>query len=127
MLILELFTRFLLAKLYSDELSTKTSIDALQQALHHPPKGLDDIYESILERIKSQPEDYSGLAGLVLMWICAVRKPPTLLFLQHALAVKAGSKSLNEESFEDPELMVDISAGFVELTDNDSRLQLVRK
>ena len=52
------------------------------------PKGLDDTYDEVMERICSQDEDYAQLAKRTLSWISYALRPLTVKEIQHAIAVE---------------------------------------
>ncbi|KAF8147470.1 hypothetical protein K438DRAFT_2090281 [Mycena galopus ATCC 62051] len=48
---------FLLAKLHIQSLSTKNTINAVQEAMKELPKSIDDSYDIAMQRIEAQTEE----------------------------------------------------------------------
>jgi len=51
------YTRFLLAQLHMDSLTTKHTPAAVRQALEILPQEVDAAYDKAMERIDGQPKD----------------------------------------------------------------------
>ncbi|KAK8235219.1 hypothetical protein HDK90DRAFT_236789 [Phyllosticta capitalensis] len=66
----------------------------IQLEIDKSPKGLDDLYESLL---RQSPEDHEQAIKL-FQWVCFVKQPPTLLELQWILVL---SLDLGQKSLED--------------------------
>jgi ankyrin repeat protein len=65
----------------------------VEDALEALPKGLNDTYVRILERIEGQPPYLRELALNCLAWIIYARRPLKTRELQHALAANANCKT----------------------------------
>ncbi|KAF3085253.1 hypothetical protein TWF103_002183 [Orbilia oligospora] len=92
---------FLLAQLYINSLADKLTENAIDNALKNMragEKGLDEAYDAAVKRIKSQLPGFRELGERVLLWIVFARRPLNTEELRHALAVKAGTSSLDTRS-----------------------------
>ncbi|KAK2788055.1 hypothetical protein FQN51_003050 [Onygenales sp. PD_10] len=119
---------FLLAQLHMDSLMTKPTAGALRLALQTLPrgaKGLDKTYDQAFERIKDQGEDLEELAKRVLAWAVYDRRPLTTAEMQHALAVRPGTTSLDEEFIPEVDDMVSACAGLVTMDKNNGIIRLI--
>lgn len=86
-----------MARLYLDALVTKTT-RKIKNALETLPKGLDSIYEELMNRVKLQnPHDHAELAIRVLGWIFYTARPLTVTEMQNALAVEHGDTCLDDD------------------------------
>ncbi|PGH26886.1 hypothetical protein AJ80_01468 [Polytolypa hystricis UAMH7299] len=100
---------FLLAQLYFDSLTSKTTPNAIRRELNgfrkrsetsgdkNKSKALDIAYTQVMERIEGQEEDLRDLAKNALSWITCTRKPLTTFELQHAISVEPGQSELDED------------------------------
>lgn len=125
LLILPLSTRFLLARLHLDSLSTKTTPRKFKTALETLPADLHVTYDEIWERIKAQNPDDADLAKKVIYWVTHAMKPLTVPELQHALAVELGDTTLDADSIPDEDLMISVCAGLVSVQGDSNTVGLV--
>ncbi|KAH6603173.1 purine and uridine phosphorylase [Trichoderma cornu-damae] len=125
---------FLLAQLYFESLTDKVSRKELRQALegiqtNHIPKTqleiLTSAYDSAMERIMGQKEDFRRLAERVLSWIVYAKRQLTLKELQTALAVEVGQPSLGEKEIANDKLLTSACCGLVVVNENEGTVQLV--
>jgi ankyrin repeat protein len=86
---------------------------ALRRALDKLPMGLDQAYQSAMERIESQRGSYRYFAKQVLSWITFALRPLKASELQHALAVEDGDSTFDSDSVSDLDIMVSACAGLV--------------
>ncbi|KAI1615682.1 ankyrin repeat-containing domain protein [Exophiala viscosa] len=109
--------RFLLAKLHCDALMDKTKPKDVMQSLKKFREGgnaLGRAYEDTMQRIKSQPEEHKDLARRVLICVTYCARPLSVAEVQHALAIDADMKEIDEAyDLDDPELMISSCAGLV--------------
>lgn len=119
------FSRFLLPRLHLDRLARQTSIRNLREALESLPTKLDETYSDAMARIQGQVEEHSKLALSALSWISNTLRPLQLDELQHALAIRRGDQSLDEEALEDETLIISVSAGLVILDAQSGTIRLV--
>lgn len=120
-----LITRFLLARLHLDSLSTKTTLRKFKTALESLPDDLNVTYDEIWERIKAQNPDDADLAKKVVYWVFHAMRPLTVRELQHALAVEPDDTSLDGDSIPDEDLMVSVCAGIVAVQGESNTVGLV--
>jgi hypothetical protein len=109
-------TRFLLAQLYLDSLTSKRAPKAIRAALKNLATGsgaYDQAYEDAMGRINGQTEDQENLAKQVLSWITCAKRPLTTTELQHALGIKVGEPQLDEDNLPDIEDILSVCAGLV--------------
>ncbi|KAK6524489.1 hypothetical protein TWF281_011396 [Arthrobotrys megalospora] len=111
---------FLLAKLYFQSVSTKTTKKKIKTILETfgNRKGFDTdayrlAYDGAMERIETHNKDDRELAKQVLMWIVYARRPLNMLELRCALAVEIGSTAFDEENMPDISRMISVCAGLV--------------
>ncbi|RDW57292.1 hypothetical protein BP5796_12742 [Coleophoma crateriformis] len=119
---------FLLAKLHLDSLVGKRSLTALQNALANLRSGSNAYnyaYEDAMIRIQGQVADQKELAKQVLLWITCANRPLTATELQHAIAVEADKKELDENNISDIEDIVSVCAGLVTVDEKSSIIRLV--
>ncbi|PQE15529.1 ankyrin repeat protein [Rutstroemia sp. NJR-2017a WRK4] len=117
---------FLLAQLHLNSLMGKTTEYDLQEALERLPTGssaYDQVYEDIMERIKSDP-DGEKLANQILSWIIFATRPLGIAEIQHALAVKTGESELNVKRLPDIADMVTVCAGLVTVDEESNIIRL---
>jgi len=82
--------RFLLASLNMDSVLAEATIHKRRQALHRITKGigLQDAYDTTLNRIRQQGGSKSKLGVEALMWISHCERPLRSPELCHALGVE---------------------------------------
>jgi len=106
-------SRFLLAQLHFDTISTKHTVKKIREALNGLPQGLDATYDHAMGRVAAQDEDDHELAIRVLTWITSSFMPLDIRSLQLAVALEPGVKELDDEDLPDIGLMVSVCAGLV--------------
>ncbi|KAK6536600.1 hypothetical protein TWF281_000827 [Arthrobotrys megalospora] len=119
---------FLLAQLYFQSISTKTTLKIIKAVLSKLScrKGGDagayeQAYDGAMERIESYDPDSKVLAKRVLSWVICAITPLTTLELQHALAVEVGEPKFDKENMPDINRMVSVCAGLITV-DSDSKI-----
>ena len=112
-----------------DEISNKTKPKRVEEALQKLPQGLNENYDRIIDRIKSQGSDTWNLARKVLMWISNALWPLNIGALQEAVAVENGMNSMGIRDLDDMESMISVCAGLVILEEGQemSAPRLVRE
>ena len=78
-----------------------------------------------MARIQGQVEEHSKLALSALSWISNAVRPLRLNELQHALAVRRGDRSLDEEALADETLIISVSAGLITFDTQSGKIRLV--
>ncbi|KAK3371579.1 hypothetical protein B0T24DRAFT_629559 [Lasiosphaeria ovina] len=78
-----------------------------------------------MERVEGQAKDQESLAKQALSWITCVKRPPTTLELQHALAVELGRRELRRDNISDAEDIISVCAGLVTVDEESSVIRLV--
>lgn len=118
-------SRFLLAKLHIDSLSTKNTVKAVRDALQQLPKDLNHTYDEAMERIDNQSEDDRGLAQQVLTWVSNVKRPLSVGELQEALAIEPEATTLDPDNLLDMETVVSVCAGLIIVDERSSVVRLI--
>ncbi|RYP63833.1 hypothetical protein DL769_006845 [Monosporascus sp. CRB-8-3] len=120
--------RFLLVKLHMDMLISKPTKGHIKQALQvlgKGMKGLDETYGQAMERIKRQEPDSRDLAERILAWIVHSKRPLSTLELQHALAVRPQTKTINEDYVPAEGILQSLCAGLVTIDKQSNIIRLV--
>lgn len=111
-----MLSRFLLAQLYFEAVSTKMTLKKIKDLLNKlptGPKNYDHAYGEAMNRILSHDADQRDLALQVLSWITWSRRPLSTSELQCGLAVEVGDTELNEENIYRIDDIVLVCAGLV--------------
>ena len=103
----------------------KYSKVALRRAVETLPDKLDDTYDIALERINAQEPEDSKLAKQVISWILYTFEFLSPHVLQQGLSKQRLDDPLNEESWIDTDLLVDICAGLVMVHQASQTVRLV--
>jgi ankyrin repeat protein len=112
-----------MARLHVGLLSTAHSKQDILNALEALPKGIDETYDEILNRIKDQPAKEAELAKRVLGWITYAKKPLTIKQLQQALAVTLDSTHPDEDAEPHEQILISACLGIVTV---DSKADIIR-
>jgi hypothetical protein len=118
-------TRFLLARLHIESLCEKPTIKAVQEALTHLPKDLNETYDSAMKRIEDQGDMNKNIAYSALTWVVNAKRPLTVSEIQTALAVEPDSQELDEDNVMDIETILAVCAGLVIVDQESSVVRLV--
>lgn len=123
-------TRFLLARLHFDTLSQAHTPGDIRRALRNfrsAPQGqskLEKAYRNAIERIEQRDQDCTW-AYKILTWVVYAIWPLSPWELQHALAIKPGKDSIDEDDFADPTDVISLCAGLVTINEGTNTVQLV--
>lgn len=104
----------------------KNNRRAIRNTLENLPKGLDDTYAEVMNRIAGQNIEDKELAEEVLLWISYAARPLSVLELQHALAVEEKDSKTDVDALPDEEIMISVCAGLVVIDTESSTVRLVR-
>ena len=110
-----------------DSLVTKTKRKDVRRALKLLPPRLDESYDRTMERIESQPKEYSDLGKGVIMWVGTAYEPLSPRQIQHALAVDADMTEICDDDLDDQDALLAACAGLVVLDTETDTLRFVRK
>ncbi|KAH6971456.1 hypothetical protein BKA56DRAFT_494602, partial [Ilyonectria sp. MPI-CAGE-AT-0026] len=116
---------FLLSRLAMDFICNLTSVASLRTCLADLPSTYEKAYEITFERVLGQPESIVNLAKRVLNWVVHAKRPLTMLELQHAIAIKLSSKSIDPESLESSKLILGSCLGMISLSKVDGRVSII--
>ncbi|OGM50007.1 hypothetical protein ABOM_001263 [Aspergillus bombycis] len=119
---------FLLATLHMDSLKDKRTPNEFRIALQSLPKGLgalDMAYDNAVSRIDDQGANSRTWARRVLSWVFHAIHPLRPIELQHALAIAAGDRRLQEDRLPVFEEITSLCAGLVILNQESRTIQLV--
>ncbi|KAN0072342.1 hypothetical protein V8E54_009271 [Elaphomyces granulatus] len=123
-----IFSRFLLAQLYINSLTDKVTEKQIDTALDNMTmgkEGLDKAYDDTVNRIENQQQGIRELAKNMLFWIVCAKRPLTTEELRHALAVEAGTRSLDMRNLCPVEDMVSSCAGLITVNRENNTIGLV--
>jgi hypothetical protein len=109
-----------------DAVVEKHNATEVRKVLENLPKGVDETYDEVMERIERQNEADRALAKRVLSWVTHACRPLNVDELQHALAVVDGA-ILDHESITDEEILTSVCAGLVVVDGERMIVRLVRK
>jgi hypothetical protein len=112
-----------MARLHVGLLSTAHSKQDILKALDKLPKGIDNTYDEIMNRIKSQPVKEAELAKRVLGWITYAKEPLTTKQLQQALSITLDSTPPDEDAETHEHILISSCLGIVTI---DSKSNLIR-
>jgi len=118
----------LLAQLHVEALAKKQTRKAVRLALNALPKGLDDTYEEILQRIESQDDDDVMLARQLLSWISFAKRPLKLSVVQDAIAAMSLEPEegyFDLESLPEEDILLAVCAGIVTFEKESTNIRLV--
>ncbi|KAJ7352522.1 ankyrin repeat-containing domain protein [Mycena albidolilacea] len=105
---------FLVPKLHLDYLNEKKTVKALRDALQQSPKGLTNLYDQAMERIRSdENEDNRNVARLALIWVANAKRLLSVAEIQEALAVEHGARFLDPDSIWDIADVIAVCAGLI--------------
>ncbi|KAI0534365.1 hypothetical protein GGR58DRAFT_520462 [Xylaria digitata] len=117
---------FLLAKLQINVLIDFPTQDDVLRGLNNLVKGaagLEAIYNQLLDR--SLQQQSGPLAKRILQWILHARRPLTVLELQHAVAIRPATKTLNREFIPSLKSIESCCAGLVVIDELDNGIRLI--
>ena len=111
-------------RLHLDRLECQTSVRDLRAALISLPTSVDETYNDAMTRIENQVPTYRVLAKSALSWISNALRPMYWDELRHALAIRRGDHSFNEEGLVDETLLISVSAGLITLDAQSETIRL---
>ena len=116
-----------MAVLHMDSLVYETNAQAVLDALETLPEGIDEAYDSALNRMGSQGKKAFEQAKRTIMWVVSTQRPLHLDEFNHALTIKAGKTSISKLEVEKGERFVSKCAGLVVVEKGSKLVRLVRK
>src|SRR5579859_4120405 len=114
-----------MAQLYVGLLSTAHSKLDILKALDALPKGIDETYDEIMNRIISQRDEEAELAKRILGWITYAKEPLTTKQLQQALAVTLDSTNPDENAEPHEQILISACLGIVTVDSKSNIIRLV--
>ncbi|KAK2755409.1 dihydropyrimidinase [Colletotrichum kahawae] len=109
---------FLIAHVLIGHLLEQTSVKAMRHILDTTKSGsINDVFESSLKRIDSQPPPHKALAHRVIGWIINSRRVLTTDEMLHAFATEDNMEEINKESITNQSLLLRVCAGLVVVDD----------
>ncbi|MCJ1426060.1 hypothetical protein MMC29_003962, partial [Sticta canariensis] len=84
------------------------------------PKGLENMYSDVLERIQVQDTELASLAMDILRWVYHAKRPLQLLKLWQALAVEPEATFLDEEGLLEKDVLVSVCGGLLSVQRDDT-------
>ena len=100
--------RFLLAHLQIDYLCHQRDLRAVRKAMKALPKKVFEFYDDAMMRIEEQEEEDGMLARKALSYIFCAKRPLNVKELLHVLALEAEDTALDETSFPETEILLNI-------------------
>jgi ankyrin repeat protein len=125
--------RYLIAMLYAEHLSLFGEPGELLDALNeidHTSDPYKTVYEQTMRRITSDnhPNSKTNLALTILCYTFFAKRPLRIDELSHALAVKAGSTTFDDDRiFDVSEAIVRSCAGLIVLDDTNNTVNMFHK
>jgi hypothetical protein len=110
-----------------DSVTSKTNPKAIRETLSNLPRTVQGTYDEAMHRIGQQNHEHQLLAHNVLMWITNARRPLSMLELQYALSIEAGTATIDEECLEVEDIFLSACAGIVISDEGSKTVRLVRK
>jgi hypothetical protein len=114
---------FLLARLTLDELLDLTTVSQMRKALKKDVVGLQQAFESTLQRIDGQSKARSLLARRLISWILYAKRRLKMEEILTAFAID--EEGLDYENMPAPDILLRICVGMVVVNQADSTLGLV--
>ncbi|CAG7976735.1 unnamed protein product [Penicillium nalgiovense] len=109
---------FLHTKLILDEILNLTTVRHMQKALEKQSTGLDQVYQSTLQRIDMQPVARRELARRFIGWVVFAKRRLKIDEVIHAFAVESDEDYIEEDNFVSPDLLLRSCVGLVVLHDD---------
>ncbi|CAG9983235.1 unnamed protein product [Clonostachys byssicola] len=119
---------FLLAELHMNTvvgLPTKGDVKQALQNLAKGVEGLDETYQLAMRRIEDQGKGYRELAKQILAWIIHAKRPLSTQELRHALAVKPGMTTMDDDYIPTTRILRSVCTGLVTVDDESGTIRLV--
>jgi ankyrin repeat domain-containing protein 50 len=110
-----------------DNLTKKSNLKSLRQALEDLPSGFQATYDITLARINEQSLEHRNLAYHVLSWISHAFRPLLFIELQYAVAIQRDMAEMDEEDLDDEHFLLSVCGGLVIITEEFKQVTLVRK
>jgi len=108
-----------------DSLAMQGTRRAVETALEHLPKELDETYNDAMKRIDNQNNYDRQLSYKILSWMTFSRRPLSLRELQHALAVEKSDTKFDEKNVPDQDMLTSVCAGLVTIDQERSVFRLI--
>ena len=118
-----LIYRFLLARLQMDSLIEQTSARNIRKSLEQLPKTVSETFDSVMDRIYTQPLPYAALAHDAISWVLYARRPLKTNEFCQALAVEPDDSAFDRSGTYGEDLLVKICCGLIYI---DQRTKAIR-
>ena len=117
----------LLASLNMDAILAEATIHQRRQVLHRMTAGLglQDAYDTTLDRIRQQGRSKSKLGMEALMWVSHSERPLKLEELCHALGVELGAEDFNMRNVPSIRAVLGCTLGLVAVDKKESTVRLL--
>jgi len=98
-----------------------TSLAKARRFLRALPERLDEIYDTIMERIDAQGPSWAAVARQILRWVFYAFEPLTLAQIQEALGIEPGITTLDIDNAPDRSLLLSVCDEMITFqTENDT-------
>lgn len=114
-----------MARLHVGLLSEAHSMQDILKGLDALPKGINETYDEIMNRIKTQRAKEANLAKRVLGWITYAKEPLTTNQLQQALTIMSDSTGPDEDAEIHEQILVSACLGIVTIDSKSNIIRLV--
>lgn len=117
------------------EISASRAADSRQSQKDKDPEILDDseesqtfdsIYYPAIQKIKSQEVDDAALAQRALSWIACAKRSLSPRELQHAVAIEADTRSLNEDQIPEIEKILSVCEDLIFLDQESDTVRWIQ-
>lgn len=117
-----------MAALQLQFLEEQSNKHRILSALNQLPRGLHQIYEAAISRIRTQPNPENvELALKALNWLTFAREHLQIMALRHALAVKEDTMDIKENDLPNLQMVLSLCVGLVILDQESSEIRLVHE
>ena len=100
-------------------LKTQITLHTLRQELDTIPTALEELYDSALTAVITQPSEAVDLASGVFLWVYHARRALSIKELHHVLAVRKEDVNIDAEKLPDKDRLL-LSCGGLILADRDT-------
>jgi hypothetical protein len=114
-----------LAQLHLELLSKAHSKRDILEALEALPKGIQETYDEIMNRINRQHDKDAELARRILGWITYAKEPLTTKQLQQALTITTNATNPDEDAEIHEQILISTCLGIVTIDSKSNIIRLV--
>lgn len=116
---------FLLPALQIQAILGQVSKSGIRSILRSLSSDLNEVFGSLIERIKSQPGSRQQVANAALTWLAYTRRNLSIDELRHALATRLSDTELDQDNMISPRIIVESCLGLLVIEQENSAIRLV--